>query len=70
MFLEILWTLEGLAAEFTLVGLEWNVDSDVGGNMVTLDSRRAATSPLTGQVEVVGGFTADVTLADVFLMMP
>ena len=29
MLLEILWALEGLAAEFTLVRFEWNMDSDM-----------------------------------------
>ena len=67
MFLEVLWTLEGLAAKFALVRLEWDVDSDVGSDVVTFDSRGAATSPLAGQVEVVGRFAANVTLADMFL---
>jgi hypothetical protein len=69
MFLEVLWAFEGLATEFAFVRLEWDVDSNVRGDVVTLDSRGAAATPLTGQVEVVGGFTADVALADMFLMV-
>ena len=49
--------------------LEWDVDSNVRGDVVTLDSRGAAATPLTGQVEVVGGFAADMALADMFLMI-
>ena len=67
MFLEVLGTLEGLATKFALVRLEWDVDSDMGSDVITFDSRGAATSPLAGQIEVVGRFTADVTLADMFL---
>lgn len=68
MFLEVLWAFEGLATEIAFVRLEWDVDSNVRGDVVTLDRRGAAATPLTGQVEVVGGFAADVALADMFLM--
>ena len=67
VLLEILWAFEGLATEFAFVRLEWDVDSDVRGDVVTLHSCGAATSPLTGQVQVVGRFTADMALADMFL---
>jgi hypothetical protein len=69
MFLEVLWAFEGLATEFAFVRFEWDVDSNVRGDVVTLDSRGAAATPLTGQVEVVGRFAADVALADMFLMI-
>jgi hypothetical protein len=69
MFLEILWAFKGLATEFALVRLERDMDSNVRGNVVTLDRGRTATSPLTCQVEVVGRFAADVALADMFLMV-
>ena len=46
MFLEILRTFEGLAAELALMRLERDVDSDVGGNVVALDGGRSALAPL------------------------
>jgi hypothetical protein len=68
MFLEILRTLESLAAEFALVRLERDVNADVGGDMVALNGRGSALAPLAGQVEVVGRLATDVALADMFLM--
>jgi hypothetical protein len=68
MFLEVLWAFEGLATEFAFVRLEWDVDSNVRGDVVALDGRGTAATPLTGQVEVVGRFATDVALANMFLM--
>lgn len=42
MFLEVLRTLEGLAAELALVRLQGNVDANVARDVVALDRRRAA----------------------------
>lgn len=67
MFLEILWTLESLATEFTLVRLQRNVDSDVGGDVVALDCGGSALAPLAGQVEIVSRLATHMTLADMFL---
>jgi hypothetical protein len=69
MFLKVLWAFEGLATDIAFVRLEWDVDSNVRGNMVTLNSRGAAATPLTGQIEVIGGCAADVALADMSLMV-
>ena len=67
VFLEILRTLEGLATELALVWLQGNMDTDVGGDVVTLDGGGAALAPGAGQVEVVGGLAADMALADMLL---
>lgn len=67
MLLQILRTLEGLAAEVTLMWLEGNVDSDVRGNVVALDGGGPARAPLAGQVEVVGALATDMAFADVVL---
>lgn len=67
MFLEILWPLECFPAEFALVRFQRNVDSDVGGDVVTLDGRGAALSPGAGQIEVVGRLSAYVSLAHMVL---
>ena len=67
VLLQILRTLESLAAEVTLVGLQGDVDSDVGGDMVTLDGGGSALVPSTGQVKVVGALATDMLLANVFL---
>lgn len=68
MLLQVLWTLKGLAAEVALVWLEGNVDADVRGDVIALDSRRSACAPLAGQVEVVGALASDMAFADVILV--
>lgn len=67
MLLQVLWTLEALAAVGALVWLQWDVDADVGGDVVALDGRGTAVNPSTGQVQVVGRLAADMTLADVLI---
>lgn len=50
VLLQILWALEGLAAEVTLVGLQGHVNTDVRSNVIALDSGSTAIAPLAGQV--------------------
>lgn len=67
MLLQILWALERLATEITLVRLEWHMDTDMGSDVVALDGGRSACAPLAGEVEVVGTFAPDMAFADVVL---
>ena len=67
MLLEILRALECLATEVALMRLEWNMDADVGFDVVAFDGGGAAGTPLAGEVEVVGALAADMALADVVL---
>jgi len=67
MLLQILGTLESLAAEVALVRFERNMDSNMRGDMVALDSRSATAAPLASQVKVVGTLAADMALTNVFL---
>lgn len=67
MFLQILRTLEGLTTEVTLVWFQWDVNSNVRGDVVTLHSGGAALIPATREIEVVCALTANVLLANVFL---
>jgi hypothetical protein len=67
MLLEILWALEGLAAEVALMWLQRHVNTDVRGNVVTLDGGGAAVTPLARQIQVVGALAANVTLTNVIL---
>jgi hypothetical protein len=67
VFLEILGTLECFPTEFTFMRLQRNVDTDVRRDMVTLNSRGAAASPLACQIEVICALSTDVTLADVII---
>lgn len=67
MLLQILGTLEGLAAEVTLVRFKRNMDSNMRGDMVAFDSRSATATPLASQVKVVGTLAADMALTNVFL---
>lgn len=67
VLLQILGTLEGLAAEIALVGLERNMHANVGGDMVALNGGGSAGAPLTLQVEVVGGLAANMAFTDMIL---
>jgi hypothetical protein len=67
MFLQILRTLECLSTEITFVWLQWDVDADVGGDVVTLDGGGAARVPATGEVKVVCALSSDVLLANMVL---
>lgn len=67
MLLQILRALESLATEITLVRLEWHVDSDVGGDVITLDCCGVAGTPLAGQVEVISALASNMALADMLL---
>lgn len=66
MLLQILRTLEGLPTEVTFVRLQRNVDSDVGSDMITLDSGSSARVPSTGEVQVICALSSDMFLADMF----
>jgi hypothetical protein len=67
MFLEVLGTLEGLAAEITLVRFERDMHSNVRGDVIPLDGGGATAAPLARQVEVVGALATDMAFADVFI---
>jgi hypothetical protein len=67
MLLEILGSLERLAAHVTLVRLQGHMDPDVRSDVVSLDRGGPARVPLTSQVEVVGALATNVTLTDVLL---
>jgi len=70
MLLEILWTLEGLAAKVALVWLERNMYAHVRGDVVALHGGGSACAPLAGEVQVVCRLATDVALADVVLYEP
>lgn len=67
MLLEILGALEGLAAELAFVRLERDVNTDVRGDVITLDGGGAARVPLASEVQVVGALAADMALTDMLL---
>jgi hypothetical protein len=67
VLLEILGALEGLAAEVALMWLQRHVNTDVRGNVVTLDGGGAAVTPLARQIQVVGALAANVTLTNVII---
>jgi len=67
MFLQILRALERLSAEVALVWFERNMDADVAGDVVALDSGSTAATPLAGQAEVVCALAADMAFTDVVL---
>ena len=67
MLLQVLGTLEGLAAEITLVRLQGHVNADVRSDVVALDGGGPARIPHACQVQVVGALAADMLVADVVL---
>jgi hypothetical protein len=67
MLLQILRSLERLAAKVALMRLEGDVDADMRGDVITLDSCDAARTPVTSQVEVVCALAADVAFTYVLL---
>jgi hypothetical protein len=66
VLLQVLGTLEGLSTEVTFVRLEWNVYSDVRGDVVTLHGSGPALIPTTSEVEVVCALSTNMLLANVF----
>jgi len=67
VLLEILRTLECLTTEVTFVGLQGYMDSNVGGNVVTLHCSGAARVPTTSQVQVVGAFATNMLFTNMLL---
>jgi len=67
MFLQVLRALEGLSAEVAFVWFERYMDTDVAGDVIALDSRSAAATPLASQAEVVCALAADMAFTDVVL---
>lgn len=63
VLLEILWTLKGLTADVAVVRLEWGVNTDVRGDVVTLGTADITAFPLAGEAKVVGGLATDVVIA-------
>jgi hypothetical protein len=67
VLLEVLGTLEGLAADVAVVWLERGVYADVGCDVVTLCAADVAALPFAGEAEVVCGLAADVVVAEVLV---
>jgi hypothetical protein len=67
VLLEILGPFECFATEVALVRLQRYVNTNVRSDVVTFHSSRAAVTPLTSQVQVVGTLAANMTLTDMVL---
>ena len=67
MLLQVLRALERLSTEVALMRLQRDVDSDVGGDVIALDSSGAAGVPATRQIQVVCALASNVLLADMVL---
>jgi hypothetical protein len=65
MLFQILRTLKGFSTEITLVRFQGNMDSNVGGNMVTFHSGGTARVPAAREIQVVGALSSDMLLTDV-----
>jgi len=62
-----LGTLEALATQVASMWFERNMNSNVTGDMISLDSLGITVCPGTGQTEVVGRFASDMFLAQVII---
>jgi hypothetical protein len=50
MFFQILRTLEGFPAKVAPMRLQWDMNADMGRDMITLYCSGATATPLAGQV--------------------
>lgn len=69
VLLQILGPFEGLAAKFTPMGFQGNMDSNMRRDMITLDHRDGAVAPGAGQIQVVCALAANVSIADMVLQV-
>lgn len=67
VLLQILRPLECLAAEVAPMRLQRHMNADVRRDVVAFDNCDATGTPGASEVEIVGTFTTDVALANVFL---
>jgi hypothetical protein len=67
MLLQILGTLESLCANVATMRLQWDVDTDVRGDVIAFDGRSIARTPSTGEIEVVGRLSSNMALADMVI---
>ena len=67
MLLQILRPLEGLAAKVAPMWFQRYVNADVRRDVVAFHNGDATSTPGTSEVKVIGTFTTDVALTNVFL---
>jgi hypothetical protein len=67
MLFKVLGTLEGLAAELTLMRLHGHMNKDVRDHVVSLYGGSPTRVPLASQVEVVVALAANMALTNVLL---
>lgn len=67
VLLQILRSLEGLAAEVTLVRFERDMNTNVRSDVITLHRSCATRVPLTSQIEVIGALSAHMLLTQMVL---
>ena len=67
MLLEILRPLEGLTTKLASMRLQWYVDTDVRGDVITLYDSDTTITPCASQVKVVGALATNVSFADMVL---
>ena len=67
MLLEILRPLEGLTTKLASMRLEWYVNTDVRGDVITLYDSDTTVRPCASQVKIVGALATNVGLADMVL---
>lgn len=67
MLLEILGTLEGLAAEPTFMRPQGYMNKDMRDDMVSLYGASTTRAPLASQVEIVTALAANMVLTDMLL---
>ena len=67
VLLQILRPLEGLAAKIAPMRLQRYMNADVRRDVVAFHNSDATGAPGTSEVKIIGTFTTDVALANMFL---
>lgn len=67
VFLQILRPFEGLATKLASMRFQWDMDSNMRGDVISFDDLDLTVSPGTHQVEIVGTLATDMRFANVIL---
>jgi hypothetical protein len=66
---QVLWPLECLAAHRARMGFERGVDSQMTGDMISLDAFRAASFPTASEVQVARALPPDMLVAEMLVQL-
>jgi len=68
MLLQVLRAFKCLTTKVTFVRFEGDMNSNVRGDMITLDSSCIAIIPRAGQSQIISALASDMPLTHMFLL--